>query len=447
MNMMRKTLNSDTESEPHTLRSDLPHGISICKPSHLSSLSLTSNPLQISQSPTKGFLTQEHKSQCKMSSVQGCSMNGNFLNEKLHCGSVPLDKSDISVTYETRSAFNTFAETESSGKEMLVSKGKSDEQTAEKENKRLAPTENSPHPSRNPFAEFSNEPSVDKAFVDRSNSGDTQSNAFSSSQFVSPPTAATIYDNQSSLKFFTFVILHVQEDQDEAMRVCEILHNLDIGQGTTFCEEFETAGKSPLKCLEDAVENSAYIVLLLTNGFLSKWGEFQTNTVLMNSIEDENKSGTIIPFFPKFKMPQGKLPLALKSLTALHEKSHLLKTQVKNTFKRDVIKRQQERWEKDQHLKVSAKCMEDAKGLANFLEKQQHIAMDCKAVYAHLCTQMSSFLSTIPQQIPGQGQVIHINNARNVQIGDQNSMNVQQTTNVPQMGLSGECYQEFGKEF
>ncbi|XP_069820646.1 TIR domain-containing adapter molecule 1-like [Dendropsophus ebraccatus] len=445
--MMSRNPTSDTDSEPHTLRSDLSsHGIPICIPSHLSSLN--SSPLQISQSPTNGFVTQEHKSQREKSDVQDFSINAKLQNKKSYYGSVPLDTPNLlDTTNQTESASKTFCETESRRKEMVVSKGESDEQAREQQHKRQTPTQNfqtTSCPSGNPFAGLPHEPPVGISFPDKSNSISTHlSNpAFSPPNLASPPTTAPSSDMPSSLTFFSFVILHVPEVQEEAMRVCRVLNKLDIGQGTTFCEGFEAAGVSPIKSLEDAVENSAYVVLLLTDGFLSKWGEFQTNAVLMNSINDKNKSDTVIPFYSKVMAPKSKIPLILGTLTALNEKSHLFEKQVRNTFKQGVIDRQQELWQQMQNVKAFDKQVEHAKSLANCFEQQQYTAADFQAALSQVYAHLSSLLPIpLQQMIPGQNTVININNASNVQIGNQNSMNIQ-TTDLPE-----ECYRECNKEF
>ncbi|KAM3940532.1 uncharacterized protein RB166_000485 [Leptodactylus fuscus] len=423
--MLKKSLNTD--NEPHTLRSDVnSNGISICKPSHLSSLSLASNPLQISQSPTTGFLTGQYETQCYMSRV-----NPDRQEENRHCGSIPasVNASDLSHTTNQTESVSKIVDKE------LLSKMESSENTKEKEHENLPPTEDlsvSPCPPGDTATELSHQPSPGSSSHDKiSSSYDTFSNIDfgPSSEFVAPSPTALLSDILPSLKFFSFVILHVPEDQDEAERVCGILNSLEIGEGTTFCEGFETAGVSPLTCLEDAIQNSAYIVLLLTTGFLSLWGEFQINTVLMNSIDDKRKKGTVIPFIPKLQaIPSDKIPLGLKSLIPLIETSRLFEKRVRNTFKLDVIKTQQERWTREQVRRALEKKLEDAKDQISALNLQQFIAMD-----------MSTLLSSLPLHlIPGYGSVIHINNSSNVQIGNNNSLNVQQTTNVPQM----DCYQE-----
>ncbi|KAM4052735.1 uncharacterized protein ACNLHF_003648 isoform 1-T2 [Anomaloglossus baeobatrachus] len=352
--------------------------------------------------------------------MQAFSMNPNLQNENLNCSTVSLDAAVLSHTSsQSRSASNTFTETMFMEKVMHESENKSDEQSNKEPGHENSPPIENPNisfgPPRNSFTEAPY----------RTSSHNENNPSCTLSITFDPPSFF------SDTKFFSFVILHVQEDQNEAVRVCELLNNLEIGEGTTFCKGFETAGLSPLKCLEDSVENSAYIVLLLTTGFLCKWGEFQTNTVLMNSIEDVSKSGTIIPFIPKLKTLIGKIPLTLKSLIPLNENSHLFETQVRNTFKLDVIRRQQKCWQREQHLRALQRNLEEAKEASHAHAMQQHLTMDLSVLLSNMLQQL----------IPGQ--VININNASNIQIGNQNSMNVQQTRNVPQ----SECDQDFHSEF
>lgn len=363
-----------------------------------------------------------------MSGAPAPSMNLDLQDEISHRGSAPSDALDLLLSANrTGSASTTSAETKSPGMETMVPKEESEEQAKEQEHNRQPPTEDVSIPPPPPA---SHEPSVGA-------SSPHHSNPFSN---MAPPPApsisAPLSDLPTSSKFYSFVILHVPEDREEAMRACEILHGLEIGEGTTFCEGFETAGVSPLRCLEDAVENSAYIVLLLTSGFLSKWGEFQTNTVLMNSIEDGNKSGSVIPFIPESRPPVGKIPLAVRALIPLYEASGLFQTRVRNTFKRETIQRQRERWIREQELQALQRSVEDARELAGDLEMRQRIAMDHQAVYNDLCAHLSSIMSILPPQlIPGHGPVnIQISNASNVQIGNQNSMNVQEIPPVPAQG-------------
>ncbi|OCU00345.1 TIR domain-containing adapter molecule 1 [Xenopus laevis] len=232
-----------------------------------------------------------------------------------------------------------------------------------------------------------------------------------------PPQCSTYPPPDDSL-FFNFVILHVREDTEVACRVCNDLQSLGAGNGTTYCEGFEIPGSNPLTCIQDAVENSAYIILLMTKHFETRWAEFQSNVVLMNSINDENRTASVIPFLPRSdRLPKKNMPLALSTLIPLDETSQIFSRVVRNTFKQDTILFRKKGWMQQQEIKI--KRMVDAQRS----EQTRH--------YLHL-NQMCGNVGSMslgapymyPQPIPCQPQVIHINNAENVQIGNHNSITV-----------------------
>ncbi|KAL7855280.1 hypothetical protein SRHO_G00174700, partial [Serrasalmus rhombeus] len=64
--------------------------------------------------------------------------------------------------------------------------------------------------------------------------------------------------------FYAFVILHAPEDVEEAARLKARLERTSSTTGATFAEDFAEPGRSPFRCMEDAINNSAYVMLLLT---------------------------------------------------------------------------------------------------------------------------------------------------------------------------------------
>ncbi|MFT7808761.1 TIR domain-containing adapter molecule 1-like [Arapaima gigas] len=98
--------------------------------------------------------------------------------------------------------------------------------------------------------------------------------------------------------FFSFVIFHAPEDEDTAMELQEKLEGIGIGEGATFSQDFEIPGKSKITCVEDAIDNSAFTILLLSRNFKNQLLEFQTNSALMNSIEKRHKYNSVIPLLP-----------------------------------------------------------------------------------------------------------------------------------------------------
>ncbi|XP_069592182.1 uncharacterized protein C3orf18 homolog isoform X1 [Ranitomeya imitator] len=358
--------------EPHTLRSDLPiNGIVLPESPDPSPPSCASYSLQISDSHSAELVTGAHKSQCEA--------NCGLKRDPSPCGSSPSDACELSCAANpTAAASKTFSETKSA--------------TEELEHERKARAED--------IRDFLRPAALGHT---RGSHGGTVSPGPPAGFSVSdlppsvsdlPPSVSDLssfppYLLPSSVKFFSFVILHVPEDEEEAQRVCAVLHHLQIVNGTTFCEGFETAGQSPLRCLEDAVENSAYVVLLLTDNFVSRWGEFQTNVVLMNSIQDQKKGGTVIPLIPRFNPAKRTMPLPLRALTRLEEKSALFKTKVQITFKEDEIKMQREEWEREQAKRWSEKQLEDATRLSRALAEIRRNEEQLRTVNSRLCQQLS----------------------------------------------------------
>uniref|UniRef100_A0A8C5LST1 TIR domain-containing protein n=1 Tax=Leptobrachium leishanense TaxID=445787 RepID=A0A8C5LST1_9ANUR len=150
------------------------------------------------------------------------------------------------------------------------------------------------------------------------------------------PGNSTAPNSTSDLTpYYRFVIFHSPEDNANADRVCQRLSDLGAVGGTTFSNSFEIPGKSPIACTETAIEKSAYIIILLTEGFANNWTKFQSNTALMNSIQDPEKCATVIPFLPQIGRIGSKVPLCLKTLIALDENSQNFEYKVLNTFKLD----------------------------------------------------------------------------------------------------------------
>eukprot|EP00079_Xenopus_tropicalis_P020015 XP_012810436.1 PREDICTED: TIR domain-containing adapter molecule 1-like isoform X1 [Xenopus tropicalis] len=236
-----------------------------------------------------------------------------------------------------------------------------------------------------------------------------------------PPQCCTYTVPDDSL-FFNFVVLHVREDSEVARRVCDVLQSLGAGNGTTFCEGFEIPGSNPLTCIQEAVENSAYIILLMTEHFETRWAEFQSNAVLMNSINDENRTGCVIPFLPETnRLPIKKMPLALKSLIPLDELSPVFRRAVCNTFKQEKILSQKQHWERQQQKKKERQRMLE-------LQRSEQ-ANDSGQYLMHMCANEGNVnLSAqymYQHPIP-YAPVIHINNAENIQIGNHNCITVKE---------------------
>ncbi|NXU79629.1 TCAM1 protein, partial [Oreotrochilus melanogaster] len=146
--------------------------------------------------------------------------------------------------------------------------------------------------------------------------------------------------------FFSFVVLHAGEDEMVAHRVKTLLENMGIPNGATLCEDFLIAGHSHMTCLQNAIENSAFIILLLTKNFPCDLCMFQTNTVLMESIQNPSKRYSVIPFLPKENpLEPSQIPRMLGGLVHLDENSLGFSRKVQKTFTTSRIKERKARWD------------------------------------------------------------------------------------------------------
>ncbi|NXU23875.1 TCAM1 protein, partial [Thalassarche chlororhynchos] len=154
-------------------------------------------------------------------------------------------------------------------------------------------------------------------------------------------------------KFFTFVVLHASEDEIVAHRVKDLLENMGVPNGATLCEDFFIAGRSHLTCFQDAMENSAFIILLLTKNFPCDLCMFQTNTALMESILKPSKHDSVIPFVPKENpLERSQIPSTLGGLTPLDENSPGFSRTVQNTFTTSRINERKAMWDLMQRKKL-----------------------------------------------------------------------------------------------
>ncbi|NWU56653.1 TCAM1 protein, partial [Dromas ardeola] len=154
-------------------------------------------------------------------------------------------------------------------------------------------------------------------------------------------------------KFFTFVVLHASEDEIVAHRVKNLLENMGVPNGATLSEDFFIAGRSHLTCFEDAMENSAFIILLLTKNFPCNLCMFQTNTALMESILKPSKRDSVIPFVPKENpLERSQLPSTLGGLMPLDENSPVFSKTVQNTFTTSRISKRKAMWDLLQRRKL-----------------------------------------------------------------------------------------------
>lgn len=145
--------------------------------------------------------------------------------------------------------------------------------------------------------------------------------------------------------FFKFVILHAEDDISEALRVQDLLQNdFGIRPGIIFAEM--PCGRQHLQNLDDAVNGSAWTILLLTENFLrDTWCKFQFYSSLMNSVNRQHKYNSVIPMRPlNNPLPRERTPFALRTINALEEESRGFPTQVEKIFQESVYKTQETIW-------------------------------------------------------------------------------------------------------
>ncbi|XP_066238145.1 TIR domain-containing adapter molecule 2 [Saccopteryx leptura] len=152
-------------------------------------------------------------------------------------------------------------------------------------------------------------------------------------------------------EFLKFVILHAEDDIDEALRIQDLLQNdFGVKPGIIFAEM--PCGRQHLQNLDDAVNGSAWTILLLTENFLrDTWCKFQFYTSLMNSVNRQHKYNSVIPLRPlNNPLPRERTPFALRTINALEEESRGFPTQVERIFQESVYKTQQTIWRETRNM-------------------------------------------------------------------------------------------------
>ncbi|NWW14561.1 TCAM1 protein, partial [Oreocharis arfaki] len=173
-----------------------------------------------------------------------------------------------------------------------------------------------------------------------------------------PPPALPAMDpsEPDDAKFFTFVVLHANEDEIVAHQVKNLLENMGVPNGATLSEDFFIAGRSHMICFQDAMENSAFMILLLTKNFPCNLCLFQTDTALMQSILDPSKQDSVIPFLPKANALEcSRLPPMLSALVTLKESSPHFSRNVHNTFNPKKIREKKALWDQMQRRKLQVR--------------------------------------------------------------------------------------------
>ncbi|XP_062260289.1 TIR domain-containing adapter molecule 1 [Platichthys flesus] len=232
--------------------------------------------------------------------------------------------------------------------------------------------------------------------------------------------------------FYAFVILHSPEDIDLAESMRERMEAVTGCEGVTF-SEFAIPGKSTLRCVEDAINNSAFTLLLLTRNFNTRMLQTETDTALINSINNKYKHNTVIPLLPRENsLPKNSMPMVLNTIVPLVENSSFDR-KVKRSLSRANINRQKRVWEEGQKMKSQTEKQEELRRLSQY---QMKLIQQCKESQALerdnmnlLMTQKLILGSSLQeggdcsarcQQHPN----IHIEHAQYIVIGNDSQMTV-----------------------
>lgn len=251
--------------------------------------------------------------------------------------------------------------------------------------------------------------------------------------------------------FYDFVILHEPEDADEAERLRNKLESIIRGVGATFSDEFAQPGKSTLRCMEDAIENSAYTLLLLTQNFNSNLSATSADSAIVNSLENHHKMNSVIPLLPRNNcLSRKSFPLVLKTKVPLDESSRMFERNAQKAIAREKVALQKKVWKSKQHCK---KLVEEQKRqqeenaikaeLRKHEERLARMRLESKMQQNNMFYPTSAPMHSPPphgtmhhgacqqQQQQQQPSCIHIENAQNVMIGNHSTMNIDHAKNSP----------------
>ncbi|XP_029308550.1 TIR domain-containing adapter molecule 1 [Cottoperca gobio] len=232
--------------------------------------------------------------------------------------------------------------------------------------------------------------------------------------------------------FYAFVIFHAPEDADTAESMREKLEKVISSEGATFSGDFTIPGRSTLMSVEDAINNSAYTVLLLTRNFDTRMQEMETDSALINSIKKKHKDGTVIPLLPRENpMPKEMLPMVLQTINPLEENKSF-ERKLQRALSPAKIKKQKEIWTAEQKVKLQKKRQETLKNLKQHQKQLMRESARAKLLEEEnlmLMAQRLKLVHIVPQAPDGgddrvRPQNIHIENAQYIMIGNDSQMTV-----------------------
>lgn len=242
-------------------------------------------------------------------------------------------------------------------------------------------------------------------------------------------------EEEEEARFYAFVILHAPEDADMAESMKEKLEKVIGSEGATFSDDFATPGKSTLRCVEDAINNTAFTFLLLTPNFNSRMLDMETNSALINSLNRKHKYNTVIPLLPRENcIPRRSIPLVLQTIVPLEENKNF-ERKVLKSLSPAKIRRLEKMWIEEQKVKNQIERQERLKQLK---QQQKQLIKECEMTQLmegeHLRLLMTHKLllgPNVPEQGGEDGRAwwqqqpnIHIENAKYIMIGNDSQMTV-----------------------
>lgn len=227
--------------------------------------------------------------------------------------------------------------------------------------------------------------------------------------------------------FYAFVILHAPEDEDVALSMKERLEGVVGMEGAIFSDNFAIPGKSTLRCVEDAINNSAFTVLLLTRNFNTRMLELKTNSALISSINEKHKYNTVIPLLPRENcMPRHNMPVALQTIVPLEDNRNF-ERKVQRAISPAKLQRIKNIWTKDQKVKVQIKRqdkLQQINHIQNQLIKELSAAQLLERENLSLLMKQNLLLGAEGQATTQQLPNIHIEHAKYIMIGNDSQMTV-----------------------
>ncbi|XP_068605132.1 TIR domain-containing adapter molecule 1 [Brachionichthys hirsutus] len=232
--------------------------------------------------------------------------------------------------------------------------------------------------------------------------------------------------------FYPFVILHAPEDADMAETMRGRLEAVIGSAGATFSDDFAIPGKSTLRCVEDAINNTAFTLLLLSRNFDTPMLNMETDSALINSLNKTHKYNTVIPLLPRENcMPKSSIPPVLNTLVPLVENRNF-EGKILKCLSLAKIKSQRKIWAEEQRVKVQIRRQERLEHKKQQIKESEAVQPLEKENLRLLMTHKLLLGPAVPpEQEGGDGRSlwqqhpnIHIENAKYIMIGNDSQMTV-----------------------